>query len=923
VTALAVDPHDDNTVYLGASSGGLWKTTDGGQTWTPLTDFFPSLAVSALAISPANNSVIYAGTGEACFSPVNYYGAGLIVSTDKGATWTHRPGPFAGIRGPLSPCNGGSFISELAAHPTNSGTVLAAVRFGNCPYIGQVGSVPTLDGIYRSTDSGATWTLVLPGAPGTSVLFDPTNGNIAYAALSNPSNTYNLAPATIWKSSDGGATWTKQNSGLPTGSQFGRTKMAIAPSNPSLLYASVTNTGGGGLLGLYRTTNGGATWSSVPNPPDYCVSACTDHLALTIHPTNPNIIYIGGTATYRSNDGGNTWTPVWIWYVNGTDYATHPDLHAFAFTPSGSRLYMGNDGGAWSTNDYTSANAVWTSLNSGLSIAQFYSVAVHPTDATTAYAGSQDNAVQQYKSSIWSGNVCGDGGPVALDTLGNVYAECLVSDTQLYKSTDSGVTYQPAMNGLPTDYFQILRSALQTIFPMVMDPTNTGRLYFGTYQVFQSKDGAGSWNAISSDLTSGGMNWLNAIAVAPNTPGIIYAGTSDGLVQITSGALGSGTPTWSQRNQGLPSRPVTAIAIDPSNAANAWVAYSGFSGFNGDTAGHIFHTANSGQTWSDVSGNLPNVPVNTVVLDPDRSGAIYIGTDEGVFWSTSGGTNWAQLGTALPRVPVRALTLHKPSRTLWAATYGRGMWQLNLPTSLAFGAAFTGDAVVNGASYQAAAVAPDEWIAIFGNLMASTTAVASNLGTSLAGTSVSITDSTGKSQAALMYVVAPGQVNCLLPSNLAPGPAVLTLTKPDGTQASVTVRVEPTLPGIFSANANGKGVAAAYYSLLTASTDTVATQVIFNCGTSGCTAAPLSLGGASDQGVLQLYGTGLRHYSGSVAATIGGVAAQVQYAGAGGGYAGLDQINILVPHQLAGKGEVPIVILVDGKPTNTVTASFQ
>jgi uncharacterized protein (TIGR03437 family) len=916
-----VDPADDNTVYLGGSVGGVWKTTDGGRTWTPLTDFYPSLAISALAISPADTKVIYAGTGEASYVPLNYYGAGLLVSADKGATWTHRPGPFAGARGAFSPCAGGSFISELAAHPTNSGTVLAAVRFGSCTAPWEVGGTLSLDGIYRSTDGGATWTRVLPGAVGTSVVFDPSNGNVAYAALSNIDNTSNLSAAAVWKSADGGATWTRRSTGLPTGRQFGRTKLALAASSSSLLYASVTNTDGGYLLGLYRTTDGASTWSKVSNPPDYCLAGCSDHLAISIHPRNANIMYAGGVVTYRTNNGGGRWTLVNDWQVNGMSSYTHPDLHALAFTASGSRLYMGNDGGAWSTSDYTNASAVWTDLNGAISLGQFYSVGVHPTDAAVAFAGTQDNSVLKYQSRAWKGAACGDGGNVALDTLGNVYVGCLISEVMVYKSNDGGGTYKAAQNGLPMDYFQTYRSAVQFLFPMVMDPSNTGRLYFGTEKVFQTTDGAASWHAISSDLSGGGLHSLTVIAVAPSAPGTIYAGTTDGRVQITTGALGNGTPSWSLRNRGLPSRPVKGIAIDPANANNAWAVYSGFSGFNGDTAGHVFRTRDAGQTWSDVSGNLPNIPVNAVAADPDRAGAVYIGTDVGVFWSAASGDSWAQLGTALPRAPVMALTLHKPSRTLWAATFGRGMWQLSVPVSLAFGGAFTAEGVVNSASFQSAAVAPDEYITIFGSLLASGTTVAPALAPVVANTSVRVTDSAGQARQASMWVVSPGQVNCLLPSGLAPGPAQLTLVKPDGTETTATVRVEATMPGIFTANASGKGVASAFYTHAAASGAT--TQLIYTCGASGCTATPLDLGGANDQGVLQFYGTGLRHSSSAVTATIGGVAAQVLYAGAGGGFPGLDQVNLSVPRQMAGKGEVPIVILVDGKPANTVTAAFR
>jgi uncharacterized protein (TIGR03437 family) len=929
VTALAVDPRSDNTVYLGASEGGVWKTTNGGTSWTPLTDYEPSLSIGALAVAPANPDIVYAATGEGSFSPGNYYGAGILKSTDAGATWTYFPGPFAGARGPLSPCAGGSFISALASHPSNAQIVLAALRFGSCDNSATAGGTPALDGIYRSTDGGATWTQVLPGAAGTSVLFDPSNANNAYAALSNSDNISDLPAVGVWKSTDGGVSWRRLTGGLATGRQFGRTKLAIAASSPAQLYAMVTDTDGGSLLGLYRTTNGGTSWTSISNPPDFCLSACDQHMAIAVHPTNPNIVYAGGVVVYRTNNAGGQWTLVSDYQVNGTNASVHPDVHAFAFAPSGSRFYMGNDGGALSTVDYTSANAVWNNLNTNLAITQLYSINVNPIDPTVAFAGSQDNSTQKYTGHLaWSARACGDGGNVVMDSLNNVYTTCLISDVILYKSTDGGVNFQPAQTGLPLNYFQTYRAAVQFIIPLVMDPSNTGRLYFATYQLYQTTDKAASWHVISPDLSSGGLNFITSVAVAPSDPNIIYAGTSDGRVQVASTALNSSNPSWSLRNKGLPNRAVKGIAIDAGNSANAWVVFSGFSGFNGDNQGHVFHTTDSGQNWTDVSGNLPNVAVNSIVADPARANTLYIGTDIGVFWTVSGGNAWAQLGMGLPRVAVLALAVHQASPTLWAATYGRSVWQLPLSPALSFGPAFTADGVLNAASYASAALAaPDEYISIFGPQLASGTTIANTvpLPTTLAGSSVTVTDSKGASQPAAMFFVSALQVNCILPSSIAPGPVTLTLTKTDGTSATVTMRSEATAPGLFSANANGTGVAAAFYVRASGGSQQPA-QLIYQCASSGtCSATPIDLGPSSDQVVLELFGTGLRHRTSmqAVTATVGGFPATVLFAGAGGGYAGLDQVNVLVPRDLIGKGEVPIVLTVDGKQANSVTVAFK
>jgi uncharacterized protein (TIGR03437 family) len=248
---------------------------------------------------------------------------------------------------------------------------------------------------------------------------------------------------------------------------------------------------------------------------------------------------------------------------------------------------------------------------------------------------------------------------------------------------------------------------------------------------------------------------------------------------------------------------------------------------------------------------------------------------------------------------------------------------------LSFGPAFTADGVLNAASYaNAALAAPDEYISIFGPQLASATTIASTvpLPTTLAGSSVTVTDSKGATQPAAMHFVSASQVNCILPSTIAPGPITLTLAKPDGTSATVTMRSEPTSPGLFSANANGMGVAAAFYVRASAGGQQPA-QLISQCASDGtnCSATPIDLGPSSDQVVLELFGTGLRHRTSmqAVTATIGGFPATVLFAGAGGGYAGLDQVNVLVPRDLIGKGEVPIVLTVDGKQANSVTVAFK
>ena len=356
VTALAVDPTNPNIVYLGGAEGGVWKSTNGGTNWTPLTDSQPSLAVGSIVIDPNNPNTIYVGTGEENFAIDSYYGAGILKSTDGGATWTQLgSGTFFNTGGaPISARSGGARIGDLAI--SNDGTTLLAAVQG-------AGSVAS--GVYRSPDRGQTWTSVLSGAPGTTVLFDPSNNSIAYAALGFILGGPSGASNGVYKSTNGGQTWAPANGTganvLPSGAAVGRIEIAIAPSSPSTLYASIQDPRSatfGALLGFFKTIDGGVNWTAL-TAPDYCNAQCWYDNAVRVKPDDAQTVFAGGSAVgftaggylIRSTNGGNSWSGV---AVGGGGVRLHVDHHALAFSKPGSgtlTLYAGNDGGVWSTAD--------------------------------------------------------------------------------------------------------------------------------------------------------------------------------------------------------------------------------------------------------------------------------------------------------------------------------------------------------------------------------------------------------------------------------------------------------------------------------------------------------------------------------------------------------------------------------------------
>lgn len=837
VSAIAVDPTDPDIVYVGGAQGGVWKTVDGGANWTPLSDDQPSLAIGAIAIENSMAScglsgpcqTIYVGTGEQTFSIGSYYGAGILKSTDGGASWQHIPGPFATV---ASIATGGARISSLAIRPGTSGATAELLAGVQILFSADSGAS---SGIYRSVDGGQTWTQVpsASGAVGTDVLFHPSDPNIAYAALGTPfliGQPAQVDPQNgIYKSVDGGATWTPRNTGLPA--NRGRIRLAIAPSNPNVLFAAITDPIGNSdhLAGVFRSGDGAVNWTRVAasNPllggtsGTVCSSQCWYDLVIRFHPGTENVAYIGGAAQggyfLRTIDSGANWTAV---SFDGSD-RLHVDIHAIAFGISGGsvRMWNGNDGGVWSADvsnptaaiDWQNHNGPAGGSTTALSLSQYYpGHSIHPSNTDGTIAGTQDNGTHVFSGTLnWSEVTCGDGGFTAIDpdvpTV--AYATCQVIDIR--KSTNCQMTPTvacPFISGFISGINTNDRGAF--IPPLVMDLNSIAHvtqffparpLYFGTFRVYRSTDQAGSWAAISPDLTTG-AGTIRAIAISPLDSRIVWAGASDGRIQRTLDS--SQTPaSWSNvTGTGmLPNRTVTALAIDPHDPTSNTV-YATFSGFThpsgGDSFGHVFVTTNGGAAWTDISANLPNIPVNDIVVDPDVNGTLFIGTDVGVFFSEDGGVSWMTLQSGFPNVAVLGLKIHPPTRLLRASTHGRGMWDILLtnlnpsfnlasisPTSVAAGSPDT-QITATGAGFAATSVVQfngtnlaTAFDAMTGNLQATIPAALLTAGQSVAITVFDATQSPSTTNGLPFSVTNPAPtLTSINPTMAAPGGPGFTLT---------------------------------------------------------------------------------------------------------------------------------------------------
>jgi photosystem II stability/assembly factor-like uncharacterized protein len=647
-TAIAVHPTDPNTVYLGTAAGGVWKTTDGGQTWTQLTDSQASLAIGAVAIDPNNPNTIFVGTGEPDFSADSYYGQGLLKSTDAGATWTL-------IRTPFTSGDTAPDFTQIAVQPGNSNVVLA----GN------------LAGLYRSADGGNTWAPVIaPGtysgyAGATSVMFDVKNSNVAYAGIGG---YYIGTSPVVMISKDAGQTWTSfagtGANAVPAGSAVIRTALAEDAAGKTL-FAAFARSDYGSPGSLYSTSTAAASWTQLQSPGE---GFDWYRNALAVVPSNPAVIYASGGGLSESTDGGQTWAE----NSGGTVYA---DQHAFAFSADGSRMYLADDGGVFVTLNPSQANASFTSLNTNINTMTFYpGFSILAGQPNSLLAGSQDHGLNLYLGSLsWpngeQSGYCGDGGSVYVDPQGNyAYAHCQggAANWAANSTADaSTASWVAAQSGISTS------DRWPWVADIKGDQQTMSTVYTVTNRLYQSTNNAASWTAISGDLTANNSD-ISTVGISPSDSNTIYTGAGDGVVSVTTNALAGAGATWTTLS-GLPNRYISKIVVQPDSPKDVYLTVSGFD------SGHVFHSIDGGGSWADISGDLPNTPVDSILVDPDLLNTIYVATDTGVYVSQNGGTNWTPLGQGLPNVVVQDILMYEPTRTLRVITHGRGAWDAILP----------------------------------------------------------------------------------------------------------------------------------------------------------------------------------------------------------------------------------------------------
>ncbi len=626
VVAVAPHPSDANTVYIGAASGGIWKTTDGGTNWIPLTDELSVLNHGCVAMDPSHPSTVYAGTGE---YTTRSKGDGLFRSTDAGDTW-ERIATTAEV---------GGTCSRLLIDPTDSQTI--HISGGN--------------GYSKTVDGGVTWTRAFTKSRVSDLAMKSGDPNTLYLGEHGKG---------IWRSIDGGDSWTQLGGGLPA-TDVQRILLAAAPSNSNVIYTVIINPSAG-LRGLYRSADGGDTWVEKANTPNFPYPQGWYDAFLGVDPTDEDIVYGGGVfPTYavagviKSTDGGDSWVDISCPGNCLTEANLHPDMHAIAFGSDGT-VWVGNDGGVWKSPD---GGASWINTNGTLTVTQNYAVALNPADPVQVMGGTQDNGTveRQVDDEDWPQILGGDGGFLAYDF--DEPARRYVSYVRLavYRLFGgSTVNISGPWGGDRRNF----------IAPLLMDPSDSETLFGGTWRVWRTRNASGfaGWSAYSPDLTDGGT--LNVIAAAVGSSGVLYTGSSDGKVFVKP----SEADAWQDRSAGLPSGQVSDIVIDPTDPARAYVA------FHNTNGPRVLETTTTGTSWIDVTGTLPDGVGGRALAVDWRANPpmLFVGSGAGVYWSTDRGAGWTKDGTDLPNVNVGDLAIDPINGTITVGSYGRGVWRASI-----------------------------------------------------------------------------------------------------------------------------------------------------------------------------------------------------------------------------------------------------
>jgi hypothetical protein len=664
------DPSNSNVIFVGAPDGGLWKSTNGGVSWSTNTDQLTVIGCSDIAINPSNTSIMYLATGDG--DGADSYSIGVLKSIDGGATWNTTGLTWTASQGRL--------IRRLIIDPSNPSVLLAA----------------TSNGMYRTADAGATWVQVQATIGYYDVEFKPGDPNTIYAVGTR-----------LYRSTNNGVNWTQITSGVPATS-VQRMSLAVTSANSAYVYILAGRSTDQGLLGIYRSTDSGLNFTTMKGPTgpnllgwnsnggDTGGQAFYD-LTIAASPTNANTVIVGGVNIWRSTDGGTNWTINAHWTGSGAPYV-HSDHHDIQFLPgSGTTYFSACDGGLART---TNSGGAWTDISANLNIAQQYRISLSSSTEGLLIAGHQDNGINKLNAGSWSEIKGGDGMDCFIDRTNNniMYGAYVYGDYA--RSTNGGATWTTINTGIPNgsgnaDWLSVWHQ----------DPVTATLLYAGGRSaLYRSTNSGTNWSALG---TPAGTGNIIEFAIAPSNNQIIYAVKQNAISKSTNGGT-----SWTNVTGTIPtSSAFTNIAVHTSNPNIVWMTISGY-----NAANKVFKSTDGGSTWTNISTGLPNVPCNTIVFQNGAANdPVYLGTDIGVYYRDNSAGTWVSFFDGLPRTSVSDLEIYYPTGKIRAATFGRGTWESALLTPGSFPpvADFTGPQNVclgsSGVYTDASAFSPTSW----------------------------------------------------------------------------------------------------------------------------------------------------------------------------------------------------------------------
>jgi hypothetical protein len=625
VNCIDFHPTNASVIYIGTPAGGLWRTTNGGTTWTCLTDGMPSIGVSGVAVSHSNPNTIYILTGDGDGNDTQ--SIGVLKTTNGGTTWFPT-----GLSWNVT-----NFIRgyKLKMHPTNANILFAA----------------TTSGIYKTTNGGTSWTNPISTGTIWDIEFKPGDPTIMYATRRLGSGA-----GQFWRSTDSGDTWTQITSGVPTNAT--RMEIGVTPANSSRVYLLAgPATANGVFVGVFLSTNSGSSFSNQSTTPNILGSAqdgqnsnhqTTYDLAIAVSRTSSANVMTGGINVWTSSNSGSTWTIRSMWSVPNDVGYTHADIHYIKINPLNNWVYVASDGGIFRSTDF---GLNWTDLSAGLGITQWYRIAGTESSSSLLIGGTQDNGTNK-----WTG------GSSILHMLGADGMDCMIDHSNsniLYGTIQFGALRKSTNGGSSFTNIQPSGSNGSWVTPIVMNPSNSSVIYGGYINgIYKSTNGGSSW-------TNTGLSGSSAMAHGVNNTNRVYAATGTSF-RMSADAGGSWT-TYTAPGS------VTRIAVDPTNSLRVFITVSGY-----NAGSKVYRSTNGGSSWTNISGNLPNVPANCIVYQTGTNDGIYVGTDIGVFYRDNNLGTWVPYMNGLPTVPVFDLVINHNAGLIRAGTYGRGIWSSDL-----------------------------------------------------------------------------------------------------------------------------------------------------------------------------------------------------------------------------------------------------